>query len=134
MKIKNKTLTIGIKQSEKFIVLNEHTAKTIQSGGADVLGTPALIAKMEKCAWQSVLPFMDEGCDTAGTFIEMKHLSASPIGIEVVCESELTAVNGRELTFHITAYDTVAKIAEATHKRVIIKALSFQTKAIEKLI
>ncbi|MBR6675453.1 MAG: hypothetical protein IKL32_06010 [Alphaproteobacteria bacterium] len=72
-------LTVGIKYSEKFIVLPEYTAKTLQSGGADVLGTPALIAKMEKCAWQSVLPFMDEGCDTVGTFIEMKHLSASPI-------------------------------------------------------
>ena len=133
MKIKNKTLTIGIKQSEKFIVLNEHTAKTLQSGGADVLGTPALIAKMEKCAWQSVLPFMEDGYDTVGTFIEMKHLSASPIGIEVVCESELIAVNGRELTFHITAYDTVAKIAESTHKRVIIKCDLFLQKTNTKL-
>ena len=126
-------LTVGIKYSEKFIVLPEYTAKTLQSGGADVLGTPALIAKMEKCAWQSVLPFMDEGCDTVGTFIEMKHLSASPIGIEVVCESELIAVNGRELTFHITAYDTVEKIAEATHKRVIIKCDLFLQKTNTKL-
>ena len=127
-------LTVGIKQFETFIVLSKHTAKTLQSGGADVLGTPALIAKMEKCAWQSVLPFMDEGCDTVGTFIEMKHLAPTPVGIEVVCESELIAVNGRELTFHITAYDTVAKIAEATHKRVIVNSSRFMTKVTTKTV
>lgn len=126
-------LTVGIKHSEKFIVLPEHTAKTVKSGGLEVLATPCLIAKMEKCAWQSVLPFMDDGCDTVGTFIEMKHLSASPIGIEVVCESELIAINGRELTFCIIAYDNSGKIGEATHKRFIIKTLAFQEKVAEKL-
>ncbi len=126
-------LTVGIKHSEKFIVLPEHTAKNVQSGGLEVLSTPCLIAKMEKCAWQSVLPFMDEGCDTVGTFIEMKHLSASPIGIEVVCESELISVNGRALTFCINAYDKSGKIGEATHKRFMIKTLSFQEKATKKL-
>ena len=126
-------LTIGIKQFETFIVLPEHTAKTIQSGGLEVLASPALIAKIEKCAWQSVLPFMEDGYDTVGTFIEMKHLAPTPVGTEVQCESELIAVNGRELTFHITAYDTVEKIAEATHKRVIIKCDLFLQKTNTKL-
>lgn len=127
-------LTVGIKYSEKFIVLNEHTAKTLQSGGLEVLASPTLIAKIEKCAWQSVLPFMENGCDTVGTFIEMKHLAPTPVGTEVQCESELIAVNGRELTFHITAYDTVEKIAEATHKRVIVNSSRFMTKVTTKTV
>lgn len=127
-------LKTGLKNTLKAIVTKELTAKTIQSGGLEVLATPALITLMEKCAWQSVLPFMEDGYDTVGTFIEMKHLAPTPVGIEVQCESELTAVNGRELTFHITAYDTVAKIAEATHKRVIIKCDLFLQKANTKTV
>lgn len=127
-------LKTGLKNTLKAIVTKELTAKTIQSGGLEVLATPALITLMEKCAWQSVLPFMEEGCDTVGTFIEMKHLAPTPVGIEVQCKSELTAVNGRELTFHIIAYDTVEKIAEATHKRVIIKCDLFLQKANTKTV
>lgn len=127
-------LKTGLKNTLKAIVTKELTAKTIQSGGLEVLATPALITLMEKCAWQSVLPFMEDGYDTVGTFIEMKHLAPTPVGIEVQCESELTAVNGRELTFHIIAYDAVEKIAEATHKRVIIKCDLFLQKANTKTV
>ena len=127
-------LKTGLKNTLKAIVTKELTAKTIQSGGLEVLATPALITLMEKCAWQSVLPFMEDGYDTVGTFIEMKHLAPTPVGTEVQCESELTAVNGRELTFHIIAYDTVEKIAEATHKRVIIKCDLFLQKANTKTV
>jgi len=127
-------LKTGLKNTLKAIVTKELTAKTIQSGGLEVLATPVLITLMEKCAWQSVLPFMEDGYDTVGTFIEMKHLAPTPVGIEVQCESELTAVNGRELTFHIIAYDTVEKIAEATHKRVIIKCDLFLQKANTKTV
>ena len=127
-------LKTGLKNTLKATVTKELTAKTIQSGGLEVLATPALITLMEKCAWQSVLPFMEDGHDTVGTFIEMRHLAPTPVGIEVQCESELTAVNGRELTFHIIAYDTVEKIAEATHKRVIIKCDLFLQKANTKTV
>ncbi|MBR5129855.1 MAG: thioesterase family protein [Alphaproteobacteria bacterium] len=126
-------LSIGIKYTIQLSVSSEHTAKTIQSGGLDVLATPTLIGLMEKCTWQSVSPFMENGYDTVGTEITMKHLSPTPIGGLVKCESELISVNGRELTFHITAYDNCSKIGEAIHKRFIIKTLSFQGKATEKL-
>jgi predicted thioesterase len=125
-------LTVGIKHSEKFIVLYEHTAKNIQSGGLEVLATPALIGFMEKCAWQSVLPMMNEGFDTVGISIDMKHLSPTPVDMEVWCESELININDRELTFHINAYDSQDKIGDAIHKRFIINTARFMKKATHK--
>ncbi len=125
-------LNIGLKHTETFTVSNDLTAKTIQSGGLDVLATPALIAMMEKCAWQSVLSALEDGLDTVGTEITMTHLAPSPIGAKVTCTSELILINERELIFHIDAYDKTKKIGEATHKRFIIKISSFQNKAYSK--
>ena len=122
-------LSIGIKHTTQLSVSSEHTAKTIQSGGLEVLATPALIGLMEKCAWQSVFPFMENGCDTVGTEITMKHLAPTPIGGLVKCESELIEINGRELIFKITAYDNNNKIGEAIHKRFIIQIDRFISKA-----
>ena len=118
-------LSIGIKQTIQSSVTSEHTAKTIQSGGLDVLATPALIGLMEKCAWKSVLPFMEDRHDTVGTEITMKHLAPTPIGDLVTCDSELVEINGRELTFKITAHDRNNKIGEAIHKRFIIQIDKF---------
>lgn len=123
-------LTVGIKHTEKLLVSNEHTAKVIQSGGLEVLATPVLIALMEKCAWQSVLPMMNKGFDTVGSSIDMKHLAPTPIDSVVKCESELIEINDRELTFHITAYSNNNKIGEATHKRFIIQIDKFMCKTI----
>ena len=126
-------LKIGTKNQVELLVLKEHTAKVIQSGGLEVLATPVLIAVMEKCAWQSVQADLEEGTDTVGTAIEMKHLSPTPIGLTVRCESELISVNGRELSFRIEAFDTDGKIGEAIHKRFIVKKDSLQDKANRKL-
>ena len=125
-------LKTGIKHIEKLLVSHEHTAKVIQSGGLEVLATPMLIAVMEKCAWKSVLPYLPDGMDTVGTSIEMQHLSPTPIGMEVRCESELIDINDRELTFHITAYDSQDKIGDAIHKRFIINTARFMEKATQK--
>ena len=121
-------LKTGLIYRENFCVLNEHTAKAMQSGGLDVLASPVLIAWMEKCAWQSVLPDLEQGTDTVGTFIEMQHLSATPVGMTVECVCELTSVQGRELTFEIQAKDEKDIIAKAVHKRFIINTDSFLKK------
>ncbi len=126
-------LLSGLKNSIELQVTENETAKNVQSGGLDVLATPVLIGLMEKCAWQSVRPYLPDQTDTVGTFIEIKHLSPTPVGMFVSCTSELIGINDRELTFQIEAFDKCGKVAEATHKRFIIKTDRFQDKANEKL-
>ncbi len=126
-------ITIGLQHKEELITSSIQSAKNLKSGGLEVLGTPALIALMEQSAWKSVLPFMQEGFDTVGTYIEINHLSPTPIGSKIHAICTLSAINKRELTFHIKAYDNKGEIANATHKRVIINILSFQQRADNKL-
>lgn len=122
-------LKIGIKGVEIFQVSDKNTAKSMNSGTLTVLSTPFLIAKMEECAWKSVQPYLDETNTTVGYFIEVKHISPTPTGMEVKCTSTLTKINDRELVFELTAHDKHGLIAEGLHKRVIIHADRFLDKA-----
>ena len=127
-------LQIGLKNTLDFKVQENHTARFVQSGGADVLATPVLINLMEKCAWQCVLPYMPENMDTVGTFIEVKHITPTPVGMSVRCICELISINDRELVFQIESFDDVETIAHAMHKRFIIQSEKFQNKVQKKLI
>lgn len=126
-------LNLGVQLTEEETVAQNHTAKNVGSGGLDVLATPVLMALMEKAAWKSVLPYLENGTDTVGTFIEMHHISPTPVGTKISATSTLTHINNRELTFQISACDSIGEIATATHKRIIIHKEKFQQKADEKL-
>lgn len=127
-------MKIGITNKKTLAVAEKDTAKTHGSGTLDVLATPALAALMEATAMESVMPFLDEGTATVGTELQLKHLSATPIGGFVTSESELVEVDGRRLVFNITAADNKGKIAECRHERFVISTERFMEKAQQKLI
>jgi len=125
-------LEAGIKNTKDMIVTDEKTAKAVGSGGLEVFATPALIALAEKTAYESVVPYLEEGQGTVGTNIDIKHIAATPVGMRVVCETELIefdASNPRRLLFSVNVYDEVEKIAEGTHERFIINNDKFMGKA-----
>lgn len=107
-----------------------NTARTMGSGTLDVFATPAMIALMEQTAWKSVEAELEEGSGTVGTFLEVSHDAPTPLGMEVTCESELTAVNGRELIFEVKAYDERGTVGKGIHKRFIINEKRFMEKAL----
>lgn len=93
----------GIRGRIETVVTQKESAKTLGSGLLDVYATPAMIALMEGCASQSVALYLDEGCGTVGTAVNIRHLAATPIGMKVYCESILTEVDGRRLLFNVKA-------------------------------
>lgn len=119
----------GIQHQETLIVTDQHTAKTVQSGGLEVLSTPMLIALMEKTAWKSVIHFMENGYDSVGFFIEMSHLKPTLLNKQITAKSTLVSINKKELLFQIEAFEENKQIAFATHKRAIIQIDSFMEKA-----
>ncbi|MEY8298883.1 thioesterase family protein [Emergencia timonensis] len=125
-------LEAGIKGTQEVKVTEENTALTMGSGTLKVFATPSMIALMEKTAWQSVAPHLEEGSGTVGTQLNVSHLSATPLGMTVRCESELTEVDGRKLVFKVAAYDNAGLIGEGTHERFIVKNEKFQAKADSK--
>ena len=123
----------GIKGIASEIVTEEKTAKAMGSGELKVYATPAVIALIEKAAWESVAPELEEGKGTVGTKLNVAHVSATPVGMKVWCETELTEVDGRRLVFSVKAFDDAGVIAEGTHERFIVGNERFQQKADGKL-
>ena len=120
----------GVKGTQEIMVTEENTAKVMGSGALDVFATPAMIALMEKTAWESVQPYLEEGSGTVGTLM---NVAASPVGMKITCETELTKVDGRALTFSVKAFDEAGLIGEGEHERFIVYNEKFQAKADAKL-
>lgn len=127
-------LEIGITGHQELTVTEELTAKAMGSGELMVFATPAMLALMEKTAWMSVADELEEGCGSVGTMVNLSHSAASPLGMKIVCDSRLTAVDGRKLTFEIEARDEDGLIGKATHERFLIYHDKFQAKADAKLL
>lgn len=123
----------GIKGTGEVVVTEALTAKIMGSGELDVYATPAMIALMEKTAYQSVSPELENGKGTVGTLMNVQHLAASPIGMKIFCETELIKVDGRRLVFSVSASDEKGLIGKGIHERFIVNNVKFQSKADAKL-
>jgi predicted thioesterase len=126
-------ITIGEKATYSIKVNDSNTAKTMGSGSLEVFATPAMVAIMEKASTMALQPYLDEGSTTVGTALNISHVSATPIGMEVSATAEVTNVEGREITFKVQAFDEVGLIGEGTHKRFVVFAEKFQAKTNAKL-
>ena len=126
-------LEAGIKGEQSVEVVYENTATAVGSGVLEVFGTPCMLALMEKTASESVAPYLEEGCGSVGTQVNISHVAATPIGMTVRCETELTEVDGRRLVFKVAAYDEAGLIGEGTHQRAIVAKERFEQKAQSKL-
>ena len=123
----------GICGVQTIVVAEQQTAKHLGSGELAVFATPCMIALMENTAYKSVQPFLEPGQGTVGTLLNVKHLAATPVGMEVRCETKLTAIDRRRLVFEVKAYDACGLIGEGTHERFIIDNQRFMQKASDKL-
>lgn len=121
-------LEIGIKGEASTVVEYGNTAEAIGSGNLPVFSTPSMLSLMEMAALKSVAPYLEEGQSTVGTSASFNHLSATPLGMSVRCESVLTGISGRRLDFEVKAFDECGLIGEGSHSRFIIDAERFLAK------
>ena len=126
-------ITIGMKGTAQNLVEREDTALEVGSGSLLVYATPCMVALMEGAACNAIEEALDESKTSVGTQLNISHLSATPVGLEVTAEAEITAVEGNTLTFKVTAYDEKGLIGEGTHTRVIISSQRFLEKTYAKL-
>ena len=126
-------VTIGTKGEFKMLVTNEVAIDFLGMEEARVLGTPWLIAHLEFTCRNSVKLLLDEGYDTVGTHVDVHHLAATPMGMQVIFRSELVGMEGSRLRFKVEAFDERDKVAEGTHERAIINVAKFATRLQAKL-
>ena len=127
------SITIGLKGRSETVVTEHNTADAVGSGLVPVFATPYMIALMENAASTSLLPYLaaDEG--TVGTHLDVAHTSATPIGMKVWADAVVTAVDGKKITFEVSAFDEAGEIGRGTHERSIIRPEKFLDKSQGKL-
>lgn len=127
------SVSVGMKGRCEVTVDNSLTAQAAGSGTLPVFATPWMCALMEKAAWTAVSSALSEGESTVGTKLNISHLSATPVGLKVWAESEVTLVDGKRIEFTVNAYDEKGLIGSGTHERFIVTDQRFLAKATKKL-
>ena len=122
--------TVGVAST---LVEPEDTALSVGSGSLRVYATPAMAALMEGAACEALADFLPEGKTSVGTELNICHISATPVGMDVYATAEVTEVDGNIITFQVEAFDESGKIGEGTHKRAVITSQKFLDKTYAKL-
>ena len=123
----------GLEAGKTELVDENNTATALGSGGLVVYGTPAMILLMEMAALSAVAPLLPPGWSTVGTELNVKHLSATPLGMKVSARAELLSIDGRALAFKVEAFDEAGKIGDGTHNRFIVEDERFIAKTKAKM-
>lgn len=121
-------LTIGLSYTSTMTVESSHLAVCVGSGDLEVLSTPMMMALMENAAMMAVKEVLEEGQTTVGGHISSSHLKPTPVGATISATAELVELEGRKLTFKITAQDKNGVIGEGEHVRFIVDASRFMAK------
>ena len=125
-------LKTGIKGTREIFVTEDNTAKRLKSGELDVFATPAMVALIEETAWRSIAEELSSEETTVGIKIDVRHISATPIGLKVRCETELVEIDRKRLVFYVEVFDEYDKICDGTHERFIVNRENFLNKVTMK--
>ena len=126
-------ITVGMKGEVATLAEREDTAKEVGSGSLLVYATPCMVALMEGAACEAIQEALSDTQTTVGTELNIQHISATPVGLEVRAEAEVIAVDGKVITFAVKAFDEAGEIGNGIHKRVIVNTQKFLEKAYDKL-
>ena len=126
-------ITVGMKGEVGTLVEREDTAKEVGSGDLLVYATPCMVALMEGAACEAIAEALADTQTTVGIALNIEHISATPVGLDVRAEAEVTAVEGKVITFAVRAFDEIGEIGNGIHKRVIVNTQKFLDKAYAKL-
>jgi fluoroacetyl-CoA thioesterase len=127
-------ITPGLIGERRLTVTPDIAVDFLGLEGARVLGTPFMIMLIEMTARDSMLPLLDPGYDSVGTEVCVRHLAATPIGMEVTFKTEVIAVEDRRVRFKVEAFDAKEQIADGTHERFIVNVERFAKRLAEKRI
>lgn len=127
-------LTLGIKGKLDYIVQKKDTYKSQELGNLDVLSTSSMIYFMESTVCKSLENHLEKGLTTVGKFMNIQHFCATPVGTQVNFESELVKIDGKFLTFEVTAKDPFGVMGSGIHERTIVDSQYLTMKAFVKKV
>lgn len=134
------TLIPGIRFEHKFLVPANKTVPALYPESPEFLLMPEVFATgfmigfLEWACIMAIKPHLDWPDEQSlGTHIDVSHEAATPPGLTVTASVELIAIEGRKLTFAVSAHDGVELIAKGTHQRFVIDKARFDNKIRNKI-
>jgi fluoroacetyl-CoA thioesterase len=121
-------MSAGLKGEARLVVGHADTARALGSGEVEVLGTPRLVALLEEATIDAVKGYLDSGSTTVGMRVQVDHLQPTPVGAEVFAEAYLDKIEGRRITFTVTASDSGGLVAAGKVTRVVVDVNRFMSK------
>lgn len=123
----------GLTGSAQIRVGEEQTAPRVGSGRVRVLATPVMINMMEAAALDAIERLLPEGHQSLGTHLDVGHYAATPVGMTLRANAEVTNIEGRNVTFRVEAFDDKERIGDGTHTRVVVNVERFDRRIQKKL-
>ena len=124
----------GLTGKSEMIVREEDLVSHLGGVAMDVLSTPRLIQLLEEAAIEAIKEFVPPDQLSLGTWVKIKHLSPTPLGMRVVAHALLHGVEKGRLIFIVNAYDEKEKVAEGEHERILVSKERFLQKLEKKRI
>jgi fluoroacetyl-CoA thioesterase len=98
----------------------------------DVLATAKMIGLMEWACVAQLMPYYEPGECSLGIHVDVSHIAPTPPGLTVTVDSEVTAIDGRFVSFSVRAHDGIDLIGEGRHRRAVVQTDRFAAKATAK--
>ncbi len=125
-------LPAGLTGTAELVVGEQHTAPRVGSGRIRVLATPVMINLIEAAALAAVEQSLPEHHQSLGTRLDVTHVAATPVGMQVKATAEVIRVDGRTIHFRVRAEDEHDLIGEGTHERVVVNVERYEARVAEK--
>ena len=122
-------LRAGVSGEAKGVVTADNTAVAMRSGDVPVFATPALVALMEESAVAALAPYLEAGQTSVGVQVQVRHLAATPVGVQGRAVARVMLIEGRRVTMRGVAYDEKQSIGEGQHERMIVDRARFLERA-----
>ena len=122
------TLEAGIAATERHLIVDQE--RTISFLGEDlrIYATPRLVNDIEQTCLDYLLTFLDEGENTVGAAVDIRHVGATLLGMSVSIVATVTRVEGRSVTFNVAVRDDVELVATAAHTRVVVNVAKLRSR------
>ena len=118
----------GLSAAVTLDVGDDDTALAFRSGQVAVLATPRLIALCEEASVRALLGELGPNETSVGMQVQMDHLAPTAVGHTVTAEATVEKVNGRRVTFTVSASDERGLVAVGRVTRVIVDIERFLDK------
>jgi predicted thioesterase len=125
-------IPLGRRHVRTILVTSEVAIDFLGVEQARVLATPHLVWQLEMACRECIKPLLEDGYDSVGTDVQIKHLAATPLGMSVTFRAEVIHVDGNRVRFRVEASDEKERISEGTHERYVVNVARFASRVAAK--